>query len=938
MKNINRRNFIRSSTLFAAIAPSFIAAETAVPTVATPKANSKSNPKQVDGPTELGWLEGGLVQPQTGSAFGVPWPMGQQAADSTFALRNHQGQTVPMQTWTTATWPDGSLKWTGHAIPADTPASTQFTIVPGKTTAPSKAIKVKASSNNIVVDTGVITCQLPRQGSALIATVKRGNTTILRNGHLVGSRQSTPDRGIPIEAFTSRIQSIDIEQSGPVRAVVKVTGTHRTQTDREWLPFTIRLYFHAGGDDIRISHTFVFDGDEHTDFITSLGIRFSVPMKDEPYNRHIRFAGEGQGMWAESVQGLTGLRRDPGEAVRAAQIAGEKVPDIRTWDKATSTRVHWIPTWGDFSLSQLNANGFSLKKRTKPGHGWINADQGHRANGLAYVGGASGGVAFGMRDFWKLHPTQLDIRDAATDEAQVTMWIYSPEAPPMDIRFYHDGLGQDVEGPLPAVNIDGVESSVPNLPYEKQVDALNITYEDYEPGFGTPHGVARSTDIFLWIKESTPTRKRLSEMAEAVVQPPQLVPRPGDLHRAQVFSNMWNLPDRSSPNLAKLEDRLDWSLQYYHDQVEQRHWYGFWDYGDVMHTYDTDRHVWRYDIGGFAWDNSELSSDMWLWYSFLRSGDPKAFRLAEAMNRHNRDVDIYHLGRFAGFGTRHNVQHWGCSAKQLRISTCMNRRFHYFLTTDERTGDVLQEVVEADRQLATLNARRKVSLDPTKKDFFEPVDSNATRISVGTDYGASVSNWLTAWERTGDPKYRQWIESSMRSIGNSKWGFFTNRFEFDPKTKQMTAPEGEPPMASHLSIMFGLPEVVAELIQLIDIPEFTAAWLKYCEICNAPKDVTNAVLGDKYRAPGFTNSHSRIIAYAAFANNDESLAQRAASDFMDQEWKDWEPVLETQRIEGPDVLNPVDEAPWVSTNGAAQWGLAAIQASALIPQAVSKHK
>jgi hypothetical protein len=356
-----------------------------------------------------------------------------------------------------------------------------------------------------------------------------------------------------------------------------------------------------------------------------------------------------------------------------------------------------------------------------------------------------------------------------------------------------------------------------------------------------------------------------------------------------------------------------------------------------MHTYDSDRHVWRYDKGGFAWDNSELSTDMWLWYTFLRSGDARAFRLAEAMNRHNRDVDIYHLGRFAGFGTRHNVQHWGCSAKQLRISTCMNRRFHYYLTTDERTGDVLQEVVEADRQLAKLNARRKVPYDKGKTSMKEPLKFEGTRLSVGTDYGAAVSNWLTAWERTGDLKYRNWIESSMRDIGNAKWGFFTNRFEFDPETKRLTPPADATPVAVHLSIMFGLPEVVAELIQLIDVPEFKAAWLQYCEFCRAPREVLDQMLGSEYKPPGSPVSHSSLLAYAAVIKGAPKLAVQAAKDLHSKRRNRPEPILETQRVEGPHTLNPVDEATWVSTNDSAQWGLAAIRASALIPKAISNY-
>ena len=119
-------------------------------------------------------------------------------------------------------------------------------------------------------------------------------------------------------------------------------------------------------------------------------------------------------------------------------------------------------------------------------------------------------------------------------------------------------------------------------------------------------------------------------------------------------------------------------------------------YGDVMHAYDPARHTWRYDIGGYAWDNTELGTDMWLWYSFLRTGRADIFRMAEAMTRHTSEVDTYHSGRFAGLGSRHNVRHWGCGAKEARISQAAFRRFHYYLTTDERTGDIMRAVVDVD--------------------------------------------------------------------------------------------------------------------------------------------------------------------------------------------------------------------------------------------------
>src|SRR5699024_6427052 len=61
----------------------------------------------------------------------------------------------------------------------------------------------------------------------------------------------------------------------------------------------------------------------------------------------------------------------------------------------------------------------------------------------AYLGDTDAGIGIGLRDFWKLVPTQLDVSAASTDLGAVTAWLYAPSAEPMDLRFYHDGLGQD---------------------------------------------------------------------------------------------------------------------------------------------------------------------------------------------------------------------------------------------------------------------------------------------------------------------------------------------------------------------------------------------------------------------------------------------------------------------------------------------------------------
>ncbi len=899
---MNRRDFLITSA-FATALPLASSATTLGPHTREPAKAASA------GSRSISWLDGSAPAAQTGSVWGLPWPEGELGKTESLTLKNEVGDTIPLQTWPGAYWPDGSIKWSFHAMPAAVDASQTLFVSKGQPAAPANSVSVTDRGAYLVVDTGKIRCVIPVKGANLFTSIERDGKAIAENARLIGFRQDKaeyePGENSSQESFQGETEAVVVEQDGPIRAVVRIEGRHRTEAGRQWLPFTVRLYFFADGESARITHTFVYDGDDQRDFIKGLGLRFDAPQSDELHNRHVRFVGEGSGLWAEAVRGITGLRRDPGDEVKQAQIDGRATPPLAEWERRVRDRVQWIPTWGDFTLAQLSANGFTLRKRTKTGHGWIDVDQGGRSSGVAYVGGASGGVLFGMRDFWQLHPTQIDIRNASTEVAQATLWIWSPEAPAMDVRFYHDGLGMDT--------------------YEEQYEGgLAITYEDYEPGFGSAYGVARTSDITIYAVDSTPSREATIALAETICNPPLLTATAEDFLAAGVFGSLWSLPDHSTEKKKELEDRLDWSVQYYRNQVDQRHWYGFWNYGDVMHTYDRDRHVWRYDVGGYAWDNSELSPDLWLWYSFLRTGRRDEFRLAEAMTRHTRDVDIYHLGEFAGLGTRHNVQHWGCSAKQLRISTAAYRRFHYYLTADDRTGDVLREVVEADRQLA--------NLVPTRKLKGRSATPTATRIGIGTDFGSAAANWLTEWERTGDPKYRKWLEDAMKTIGGEKLGFFAGDFGYDPTTKKLLPKEESRAGVSHLSAVFGLVEVCAELIRLIDVPAFKKAWLQYCTLYNASDEEHIAAFGHSLRGTSLRSAHSRLTAYAAHSNADEDLAKRAWSEFEGNSRR--RRTIGTERVEGPMTLNPVDEAAWVSTNGSAQWGLAAIQNLALISDAL----
>lgn len=857
--------------------------------------------------TELGWLGETTPTELGGTTWGVPWPKGQLPSDQAFALRTTSGTAIPLQSWPIGYWPDGSLKWSAHAAGPGLSGAEAFVLEPGEPAVPEQAVTVRESSGQVTVDTGVIQCQIAKHGAELVHSLRRGDRVVARSGQLVCLTQDSVTDGeegtVRRRRYTGVVEQVAVEQRGPVRAVVRMEGKHRDRDGGSWLPFVVRLYFYAGAENVRMIHTFVFDGDPERKFIAGLGVRFAVPMSDELYNRHVRLAGEGDGLLSEAVKGLTGLRRDPGAAVRAAQVAGQRTPDVSTWDTRVSSRLHLIPNWGDYTLSQLSADGFQIRKRTKENQCWVDVGGGRRASGLGYVGGVSGGLAFGLRDFWQSHPTQLDIRRADTDEATATVWMWSPEARPMDLRFYHDGMGQDT--------------------YAEQLEGLEITYEDYEPGFGTPVGIARTHELSFWALGTTPAAERLAAMASEVGFPSRLAVPPARLHLAGVFGD-WAPVDRSTPAKAEIEDRLDFLLDYYEKQIDQHRWYGFWNYGDVMHTYDGDRHQWRYDIGGFGWDNSELSPDLWLWYSYLRSGRADVWRLAEAMTRHTGEVDVYHLGRFKGLGTRHNVLHFGDSAKQVRISTAAYRRFYYFLTADERTGDLLHEQIDSDATFLTLDPIRKIRTEP-----YEP-DPHALSIGLGTDWGSLASAWLTEWERGGDPLAKTKLLNGMRTIGTMRYGHFTGGVLYDIDDGAYHVPEPSVTV-SHLSSVFGKVEICSELISLVDDPGFEQAWLQYCRLYNATAAEQTAELGRSLGNLNLRQAHCRLTAYAAARLSDAALAQRAWAEFYRGDagyprTLTWESV----RVDGPRVLNPVDEAAFVSTNATAQYALAAIQTLALV--------
>jgi hypothetical protein len=817
------------------------------------------------------WLETSPAI-ETGVSFGVPFPRGTVQRTQTFALTAPDGKSLPVQQWPLAYWPDGSIKFTGFATVASGPGP--FRLAAG--TPATGTLKTTRNS----VDTGKMQCVIGG-ANAIIESITIDGRVVARDGRLVCTLDGAPE-------FTSEIRKVTWEQSGPVRATVKLEGVHKNAS-REWLPFIVRLYFYSGLETIRLVHTIVYDGDHEKDFIRGLGLAFAVPMREQVHNRHVRLSGEGDGLWSEPVQPITGRRNLQG-ASYPDQLAGKRIANKETFNAAGQKLLTDWAVWDDFKLVQPNADGFAIQKRTNPQSCWLDVIGGRRSSGFVFAGDVSGGFGVGVKNFWQSHPASLEMRHATTNAADLRVWLWSPDAPAMDLRHY-----------------------------DTRAHDLDSSYEDVQPGFSTPHGVARTSELMLFPSGGVPTKAETEHHAKLAQAPPILMAPPEHLVSAKVFG-IWGLPDRSTDQKRQLEDQIDACFAHYHKEVEQRHWYGFWNFGDVMHQHDGARHEWRYDIGGFAWDNTELGTDIWLWYHFLRTGKAEAFRMAEAMTRHTSEVDTYHLGRFAMLGSRHNVRHWGCGAKEARISQSFYRRFYYYLTTDERIGDVIREVVNVDATSIDLDPMRLAR--PRTADFKYPA-----RVRGGPDWLAFIGNWMTEWERTGDTKWRDKIVKGMDSVAAMPFGFLTGPeqvYGYDPKTGQLWALENRVGTYNLATIMGG-GEVVFELNELIDHAGWKKAWEQYCRLHTAREDVvtrdkTTGTEGSdgQYARPG------RLSAYLYRLTKNDAFARKAWAGVRI-------PRIGAQHLEGPEVVTPIDDVTGIATNSVAQGCLEAIEVIAMCP-------
>lgn len=824
------------------------------------------------------------------TTFGCIWEKGQYKDATAFRLISDK-QTLPMDTKVTAFWPDKSIKWTKHTADATNLSDTiEVLAVEGEKSSTIEGIKIEETKEEISIDTNKILMKITKHSDKIFDEIYVDGKLTLLNGQstliLEEPAQMNGYNARFDKTYRSKIENCSIEQGGDLQVIVRYEGIHINATDQK-IPFIIRLKVGLNSEKIDMTYTFLYDGDEDKDFLKGLGVTFDKPMQSPMYNRHIKMETD-FGTFHESVVPLVSWRPPIAKKVYEAQMDGENIDFPMEQQADIDFIMNNTPYWSEFDLCQSSHNSFLIKKKLFGENlCYIDSLRGTQTKGTIAFGDENGSVILGTRDFWEKYPSGYTIKDLDQDLANATMWIWSPQAQPMDFRHYA------------------------NRGYNA------VCYEGYDFKGATPYGIG-STSEFSIIFDSNiiPSDEKLIDFSRQINQPPVYVGKPEYYHQLKAFGH-WSMVKKETPMEVWIEEQLDRAVDFYLNEVKQRHWYGLFNYGDFMHTYDAPRHQWRYDIGGYAWDNTELVPTLWLWLMFMRTGREDIFTLAEKLSRHTSEVDVYHMGQLKGLGSRHNVRHWGCPCKEARIAMAGHHRFYYYMTGDSRLEDIFDEL--KDNELTFLNK------DPLEAFYDQDKMVYKAHARSGPDWSSLCSNWMTQWERFNDSRYRDKIKTGIEDIKKAPLQLMSGPdFEFDPYTNHLRYIGEKTTGGIHLQICMGAPQIWFELALLLDDREWTKMLADYGRFYfldhETQMEESHGIIGDRIFSYPFMAA--TMGAFGADYFKDEALGKKVWATLLNSlVGYDNFDGFKTHRSINKGNHQELVEIPWISTNFVAQWCL-----------------
>ncbi len=680
---------------------------------------------------------------------GIPLPRGSFRAETPVTLTG-PGGVYPVQVRPLAFWPDGSVKWLhvvfaldgalvdagdGAAAPGadDRVEAFQVTL---RNAEPldfalryGTGIAYPKSSGAVVaevletaddgapgrlrLDTGPLQVELAR-GEHWMPSVTLAGEPIWRPDS--GGATAFVDFLRASEPYRARtthpagepdpgplvIESLAIEEAGPLRAVIRLQGRAMSRQPTDVI---LRVEAFAGRAQLRLTHSAEFTRhDPRNTFLQGMGIRFPVALAPEE---------------------------------TTVTAGGESGPVT-------------LPVGGQLTLYQHSPMHYRLVRADDRQPRVIETQR--RAQGWMDARDADRGLTLALRDMWEAFPKALSY---SAESGDLTAWLWPAGERLMDVRRYSDyphlAQGESVgrDNRWVETHYYGGESA-PNDPFAgtSRTHELLLEFHADNPDFDTiaaVHADFQSPPLVY----SGLARYRDTGITLPM---PDFDNFPNISENLDRFTDFWLFHQRywnwyGMWDYGDVQHRFrgggyGWKIapetlkEYIETPPEARG--RFRDYGRLILDYYPQQD-WLFDNGRWGWTNTEGLPGLYFQQEYLRTGRRDVFFMAEALARHARDVVTRQSGRFFGTGTRHGVQHWSDGNHEERQTTFAEYRLHYYLSGEGRSRDVMVKL----------------------SDYYADIKRRPPRRA---DHSGRIYGLFTRWEMTGDPAFGRLIRDYLHTM------------------------------------------------------------------------------------------------------------------------------------------------------------------------------
>jgi hypothetical protein len=194
--------------------------------------------------------------------LGFPFAKGELKDLASLVVLMPDNRPVPVQAKVLSRWPDGSIRWAHVLFLADLKrqavaewrldwnSGAKAPAVPDQ-----NRVRVEEKDAKVGVATGNLAVKFSTTGAALIDSVKVKGREMLDASRKNGFTINTPD-GKTYEAPGGKPVRLAVEESGPLRAIVRTEGQHLSASGEALFDYSARFIFYAGASWFEVEYSF----------------------------------------------------------------------------------------------------------------------------------------------------------------------------------------------------------------------------------------------------------------------------------------------------------------------------------------------------------------------------------------------------------------------------------------------------------------------------------------------------------------------------------------------------------------------------------------------------------------------------------------------------------------------------------------------------------